>query len=55
MLKQATMMILSSDKAPIVILTANVIAYHKEYSIISKNTQEYQEIYKNIQEHKKYI
>ena len=46
MLKPATMMILSTDEAPIVILTAIVIEYQKEYSTLSKNIQEYQDISK---------
>ena len=50
MLKPATMMILSADEAPIVILTAIVIEYQKEYSTLSKNIQEYQDISKNIKE-----
>ena len=52
MLKQATMMILSADKAPIVILTAIIIEYHKEYSTL-KNIQEYPGISRYIQEYQR--
>ena len=53
MLKLATMMILSADKAPIVILTAVVIEYHKECSTISKNIQEYPGISRYIKEYQR--